>query len=73
MNTVEEVVKSFMDAKGIKRRNIAKKLKLSVWQFNHFIKDENPGPAARQLIALALGLTLRDFDEMCRQHEGEKA
>lgn len=68
MSTVESVVKSYMDARGIKRKTIATRLKLSVWQFNNFISQDEPSPAARQLIATALGLTLRDLDEMCREY-----
>lgn len=66
MNTLQAVVKTFMDDEGITKKELADKLGLSVWKLNKMLRDENLGIESKELLAEALNITLEDLTEVCR-------
>jgi hypothetical protein len=72
MTTYEAVVKVFLDGQMTKRA-FAKRLGMSVTALNLMLKEDELSNAARQLIALGLGITLYDFDEIVRMTDEEYA
>lgn len=70
MTTYEAVVKVFIDGQMTKK-DFAKRLGMSGAALNCMLKERCLSNSARQLIALGLGITLFDFDELVRLTEEE--
>ncbi|MGQ6015110.1 helix-turn-helix domain-containing protein [Serratia sp. IR-2025] len=66
MNTLQAVVRTFMDDERITKKELASRLGLSVWKLNAMLRDENLGIDSKELIADALNITLEDLIEVCR-------
>ncbi|OKP29410.1 helix-turn-helix domain-containing protein [Serratia fonticola] len=73
MNTLQAVVRTFMDDEGITKKELASRLGLSVWKLNAMLRDENLGTESKELIAEALGINLEDLTEVCRMCDEEYA
>lgn len=72
MTTYEAVVKVFLDGQMTKKA-FAKRLGMSITSLNLMLKEDPLSNSARQLIALGLGITLYDFDEIVRITDEEYA
>lgn len=70
MTTYEAVVKVFLDGQMTKK-DFAKRLGMSVTSLNLMLKEDALSNSARQLLALGLGITLYDFDEIVRMTDEE--
>lgn len=66
MNTLQAVVRTFMDDERITKKELASRLGLSVCKLNAMLRDENLGIDSKELIADALNITLEDLIEVCR-------
>ncbi|CAI2081057.1 helix-turn-helix domain-containing protein [Serratia ficaria] len=71
MNTIQAVVRTFMDDEGITKKELASRLGLSVWKLNTMLRNENLGIESKELIAEALNITLEDLTEVCRMCDEE--
>lgn len=72
MTTYEAIVKVFLDGQMTKK-DFAKRLGMSVTSLNLMLKEDALSNSARQLLALGLGITLYDFDEIVRITDEEYA
>lgn len=71
MNTLQAVVRTFMDDEGITKKELASRLGLSVWKLNAMLRGDNLGIESKELIAEALNITLEDLTEVCRMCDEE--
>lgn len=71
MNTLQAVVRTFMDDEGITKKELASRMGISVWKLNAMLRDENLGIDSKELIAEALNITLEDLAEVCRMYDEE--
>ncbi len=71
MNTLQAVVRTFMDDEGITKKELASRMGLSVWKLNAMLRDENLGIDSKGLIAEALNITQEELVEVCRMCDEE--